>query len=63
MRAVAGAEARPLLRVTTTRARLVSRLSWILGGAGALTALLALGTLAAASLSQLHARRRELAGR
>jgi hypothetical protein len=61
MRAVAGAEARPLLRVTTTRARLVSRLSWILAGAGALTALLALGTLAAASLAQLHARRRELA--
>jgi len=59
--AVAGAEATPLLRVTATRARLVTRLAWILGGAGALTALLALGTLAAASLSQLHARRRELA--
>lgn len=61
MRAVAGAEARPLLRVTTTRARLVARLAWILAGAGTLAALLALGTLAAASLSQLHARRREIA--
>jgi hypothetical protein len=61
MRAVAGAEARPLLRVTQTRARLVARLTWILAGAGALTALLALGTLAAASVSQLHARRREIA--
>jgi hypothetical protein len=61
MNTVAGAEARPLLRVTATRARLVTRLSWILGAAGLLTALLALGTLAAASLSQLHARRRELA--
>jgi FtsX-like permease family protein len=58
---VAGADARPLVRVTATRARLVQRLSWILAGAGALTALLALGTLAAASLAQLHARRREIA--
>jgi predicted lysophospholipase L1 biosynthesis ABC-type transport system permease subunit len=58
---VAGADARPLVRVTATRARLVQRLSWILAGAGTLTALLALGTLAAASLAQLHARRREIA--
>ncbi|HEV8242324.1 MAG TPA: ABC transporter permease [Thermoanaerobaculia bacterium] len=61
MRTVPGAEAQPLLRVTTTRARLVRRLLWILAGAGVLTALLALGTLAAASFAQLHARRRELA--
>ncbi len=61
MDAVPGAEARPLLRVTTTRARLVARLTWILAAAGALTALLALGTLATASLAQLQARRREIA--
>ena len=58
---VAGAEARPLLRVTATRARLTARLTAILAGAGVLTAMLALGTLAAASLAQLHGRRRELA--
>jgi hypothetical protein len=58
---LAGAEARPLLRVTATRTLLAKRLEWILAGAGALTALLALGTLGAASLAQLHARRRELA--
>jgi predicted lysophospholipase L1 biosynthesis ABC-type transport system permease subunit len=61
MRAVAGAEARPLLRVTATRARLVTRLSWILAAAGVLTVVLALGTLTASSLAQLHARRGEVA--
>ena len=59
--AVAGAEVRPLERVTATDRRLERRLVVLLGGIGALTLALALISVAAATAALLNERRAEIA--
>jgi putative ABC transport system permease protein len=58
---VAGAEARPLVRVTETEARLVRKLQLLVGGVGAVCLLLALATVGSATLALLDDRRTEIA--
>jgi putative ABC transport system permease protein len=58
---VAGAEARPLVRVTETEARLVRKLQLLVGGVGAICLLLALATVGSATLALLDDRRTEIA--
>jgi hypothetical protein len=58
---VAGAEARPLTRVTATEAAVGSRLQLLMIGVGAVCLLLALATVGSATLALLEERRREIA--
>lgn len=58
---VAGAEARPLVKVTETEARMVRKLQLLVGGVGAVCLLLALATVGSATLALLEERRREVA--
>lgn len=58
---VPGAEARPLVRVTATEARLVRKLQLLVAGVGAVCLLLALATVGSATLALLEDRRREMA--
>lgn len=58
---VAGAEARPLVRVTATEASLVRKLQLLVAGVGAVCLLLALATVGSATLALLEDRRREMA--
>ncbi len=58
---VAGAEARPLLRVSEADARLSRRIEWLLACAGAISLALALGSVAASTAALVGERRGELA--
>ena len=58
---VAGAEARPLVRVTETEARLARKLQLLVAGVGAVCLLLALATVGSATLALLDERRAEIA--
>jgi putative ABC transport system permease protein len=58
---VAGAEARPLVKVTETEARMVRKLQLLVAGVGAICLLLALATVGSATLALLEERRREMA--
>jgi putative ABC transport system permease protein len=58
---VAGAEARPLVRVTETEARLARKLQLLVAGVGAVCLLLALATVGSATLALLDERRTEIA--
>lgn len=58
---VAGAEARPLVKVTETEARMVRKLQLLVAGVGAVCLLLALATVGSATLALLEERRREMA--
>lgn len=58
---VPGAEARPLVRVTATEARLVRKLQLLVAGVGSVCLLLALTTVGSATLALLEDRRREMA--
>lgn len=58
---IPGVEVLPLRRVTRSQQALARRLQLLLGSVGAVTLLLAIATVAAASLAQIDARRPELA--
>jgi len=58
---IAGAEARPLLRVSEADRRLASRIEWLLGAAGILSMVLALASVAASTAALVVERRVELA--
>jgi putative ABC transport system permease protein len=58
---VAGAEARPLVRVTATEAGVAHKLQLLMAGVGAICLLLALATVGSATLALLDERRREVA--
>jgi hypothetical protein len=58
---VAGAEARPLLRVSEADRRLAQRIEWLLGCVGLLSLLLALASVAASTAALVIERRVELA--
>ena len=58
---VAGAEARPLVRVTETEALLAGKLQLLVAGVGAVCLLLALATVGSATLALLDDRRSEIA--
>jgi hypothetical protein len=58
---IAGAEARPLLRVSEADARLSRRLEWLLACAGAVSLALALASVAASTAALVGERRGELA--
>ncbi len=58
---VAGAEARPLARVTATEAAMAKKLQLLMIGVGAVCLLLALATVGSATLALLEERRQEMA--
>lgn len=58
---LAGSEARPLTRVTATDARLTRNLQALMAGVGGICLLLALVTVASATLALLEERRKEMA--
>lgn len=58
---VAGAEARPLARVTATEAAMAKKLQLLMIGVGAVCLLLALATVGSATLALLEERRKEMA--
>ena len=58
---VAGAEARPLARVTATEAAMAGKLQLLMIGVGAVCLLLALATVGSATLALLEERRQEMA--
>lgn len=58
---VAGAEARPLARVTATEAAMARKLQLLMIGVGAVCLLLALATVGSATLALLEERRKEMA--
>lgn len=57
---VAGAEARPLLRVSAAERRLIGRVGWLLAFAAAISCLLALVSVGAATTALVGERRREV---
>jgi hypothetical protein len=60
-RRVAGAEARPLVKVTATDARVTRNLQALMAGVGGICLLLALVTVVSATLALLEERRKEMA--